>query len=113
MNNEIKKITQLLEEKKITEDEFNLLSDALVNNKKLSKFKWSFFINPFEKISGFQALFSGIIVILGLTAFAVLRNDNFPGLIDYNYAPFNYNIGKEYKITYLYVYIKMQLHVWY
>ena len=102
MDNEIKKLAQLLENKKITEDEFKLLSEAITVNKKTTRFKLSFFINPFEKISGYQALFFGIIVILGLTAFAVLRNDNFPGLIDYNYAPFNYKIGQEFKITYLY-----------
>ena len=98
--NEIKKLASLLEDKKITLDEFKLLSEALTNNKSTSKFKWSFFINPFEKISGFQALFIGIIVILGLCAFAVMRNDNFPGLINYDYAPFNYSLGKEFKITY-------------
>ena len=51
MDNEIKKLANLLEDKKISEDEFKILSGAIINNKKSSKFKWSFFVNPFEKIS--------------------------------------------------------------
>lgn len=103
MDNEIKKLNQLLEEKKISEDEFKLLSNVFIINKKSSKFKWSFFVNPFEKIVGVQALFVGLLVILGLCAFAVLHNDNFPGVIDYLYSPYNYKLKTEFKITYSFV----------
>ena len=103
MDNEIKKLANLLEDKKISEDEFKILSGAIINNKKSSKFKWSFFVNPFEKIAGIQALFVGILVILGLCAFAVLLNDNFPGVIDYLYSPYNYKLKAEFKITYSFV----------
>ncbi len=78
MINETKKITQLLNDKKITQDEYNLLLNAI--NKKESRFFKVF--NPYPHLNEINALIIGVLSIIAMILLAPIANVTFTGLLD-------------------------------
>lgn len=67
MSKEQDRLLSMLNEKKITEEDYQLLSAAL-NKKNSSIYKLLLILtNPFQKIAGFRALVAGLMVIFGMS----------------------------------------------
>ncbi len=82
MKKDVEKLTDLLNEGKISEGDFKLLSSALVNHKSGIQSLLSLTINPFQKIAGTSALLIGLIVIFMMSYLGVIAKVYFPGVID-------------------------------
>jgi hypothetical protein len=78
MKKELKKISQLLNEKKITQDEYNLLTTAL--NKKNSSFLK--IINPYTHFNEKTLLVLGFMSVVAMTLLAPFAKITFSGLLD-------------------------------
>jgi hypothetical protein len=80
MTSENDRLVSLLKDKKITQDEFKLLSKALVQNTGARLF-FSLLINPYQKIAGVAALILGVGIILIISYLGSIAKIYFPGLL--------------------------------
>lgn len=80
MTSENERLLTLLKDKKITQDEYKLLSKALVPNTGVKLF-FSLLINPYQKIAGISALGVGVGIILIISYFGAMAKIYFPGLL--------------------------------
>lgn len=80
MTSENERLLTLLKDNKITQDEYKLLSKALVKPSS-SRLFFSLFINPYQKIAGFWALAIGLGVILCISYLGSIAKIYFPGLL--------------------------------
>lgn len=78
MINETKQITQLLNDKKITQEEYSLLISA-INKKESRLFK---IFNPYPHLNELHALAIGVVSIIAMTLLAPIANVTFTGLLD-------------------------------
>jgi len=81
MNTENEKLRNMLKEGKITENDFQLLSTALDKRKPCISRLFTLAINPFQKIAGWYALFSGILVMCCMSYLGVIAKVYFPGIL--------------------------------
>lgn len=86
MATEYIQLVDMLNNKKITKDEYRLLIEAL--DKRPSKLNTLFtiLINPFQKIAGWHALVIGIVIMLLLSYFGVLAGVYFDGVLGFSQA---------------------------
>lgn len=80
MTSEQDRLLTLLKDNKITQDEYKLLSKALIN-KTAPRFVFSLLINPYQKIAGMWALILGIGIILSISYLGSIAKIYFPGLL--------------------------------
>ncbi|MBS0287554.1 MAG: hypothetical protein JSR17_09670 [Proteobacteria bacterium] len=80
MPSENERLLTLLKDNKITQDEYKLLSKALVQNTG-AKYVFSLLINPFQKIAGVRALGLGIGIIVAISYLGSIAKIYFPGLL--------------------------------
>ncbi len=71
MNKEKARLLEMLQEKKITEDDYHLLLSALRKRAFFSKISSSMLLNPFQKIAGGRALIIGIMIMLSMAYIGV------------------------------------------
>ena len=83
MTNEKERLNTMLREKKISESDYKLLSQALAKKTVPVNATFSLLINPFQKIAGLRALIFGVIIIFAMSYFAVLAKIFCPGLLDF------------------------------
>jgi hypothetical protein len=81
MKQEKERLISMLQEKKISPDEYNLLLAALEKKSFFEKISSSFLINPFQKIAGFKALISGMIVLIIMSYLGVIAKVYFIGAL--------------------------------
>lgn len=79
MTSENERLQALLKDKKITPEEYKLLSKAFVTPS-TAKF-FSLFINPYQKIAGVWALIFGAGIILCISYLGSIAKIYFPGLL--------------------------------
>jgi hypothetical protein len=89
MNKEQKRLLTLLEQHKISYDEYIILQSAL--NPKHNKFFLilKFLLNPFQTIMEFKAIIVGLLIILSLSFVAWKLNIRFSGIIGIEYVSAN------------------------
>jgi hypothetical protein len=80
MKHEKKKLLAMLNENKITKDDYQLLLNAIEGKSQQSLYSW--FINPFAKIAGFRALVIGIIIIIALSVSGEFAQVYYSGIFD-------------------------------
>ena len=80
MTKENERLDTLLRDKKITQDEYKLLSKALVKKTGLKLF-FSLMINPYQKVAGSVALGLGAGVIVLISYLGSIAKIYFPGLL--------------------------------
>lgn len=73
MNKDKQRLATMLEEKKISKEDHDMLQTALKRKSFFAKMQSSIWLNPFQKIAGFKALILGMLVLiltsyLGITA---------------------------------------------
>ena len=71
MNTEKARLDKMLQEKKISQKDYNILITALDKKTFLSKISSSLLINPFRKIAGIRALILGLVILFMLSYFGV------------------------------------------
>ena len=81
MNQEKEHLMNMLKEKKISQEDYNLVLGALEKKSFFEKMSSSFLINPFQKIAGFKALISGMVVMILMSYFGVLAKVYYPGVL--------------------------------
>lgn len=82
MSKEMEKILTLLNEKKITQEEFGDLKQALQRpSQKTNMFKYM--IDPFESFSALQSLFIGFFVLAAMSLLASKIKIYYPGVLDF------------------------------
>ncbi|MFA6302902.1 MAG: hypothetical protein WC627_07190 [Legionella sp.] len=64
MNTEKTRLDTMLRDKKISQDEYQILAAALKRKSFFAKMESSLLLNPFQKIAGFKALMFGMIILL-------------------------------------------------
>jgi hypothetical protein len=79
MNTKKSRLDKMLQENKISEDDYKILGAALKRKTFFNKIHSTFLLNPFQKIAGFKALFLGIITILLTSALALKAKIYFLG----------------------------------
>ena len=82
MKKDQERLLNLYKEKKITEEDFNILSRALSQKKTRSQRFFHHFVNPFDRFAGYQAVAIGLGVLLATSLVASLSQIHFPGLFD-------------------------------
>ncbi len=82
MNNENEKLLQMLKSKKISEEEYKLLTKAMGNKPSYFKGFVNLLINPFQKIAGLYALLLGFGVLLGMSFLGLKAQIYFTGILD-------------------------------
>jgi len=86
MSKEHEKLTNMLENGKISEEDYKLLSQAL-NKKSLSnKLENSLLINPYQKIAGIKALSLGLLMMVFMSITGVYANIYFDGIFGFIFA---------------------------
>lgn len=80
MTSEIDRLQALLKDKKITQEEYQLLAKAMVKPT-FSKKCFSLLINPYQKIAGLKALLIGSIIIIAISYLASIAKIYFSGLL--------------------------------
>ena len=78
---EKQRLADMLETKKITIDEYKLLSSALDKKVSFLNKLFSNLINPFSKIAGSHALILGLIIMLSMSVLGIIANAYFPGIL--------------------------------
>ena len=68
MNTEKARLDKMLQEKKISQEDYAILATALKRRTIFNKIHSTFILNPFQKIAGTKALFLGLITLI-LTSF--------------------------------------------
>ena len=74
-------LMSMLKDDKITQDDYNLLLAALNKKSFIERMSGAFLINPFQKIAGVKALFTGGIVMLMMSYLGVIANVYFIGAL--------------------------------
>ncbi len=85
MNEEQKRLLNLLNQNKITTEEYNKLSAILSSVANKPNF-FNFLVNPFQKIVGWYACLIGILIILLMSYLADKTLIHFPSLFSYIYT---------------------------
>lgn len=83
MKKELEQLLNMRKENKISESDFEILSEALTKNSFCSILENSILINPFQKIAGFKALFIGIIIMLLMSILGVYASVYIDGTLGY------------------------------
>lgn len=86
MNKEQEKLLKMFQDRKISESDYQLLSQALNKESLCTQLENSLFVNPFQKIAGFKALFLGLILMVILSVLGVYSNVYFDGILGVMYA---------------------------
>ena len=81
MKNDKERLMGMLNENKISQDDYNTLLVALEKKSFLSKLQSSLWLNPFQKIAGFKALIMGMIILLAMSGMGVIAKVYFIGSI--------------------------------
>lgn len=81
MNKDKEHLLCMLRERKISQEDYDLLIRTLNKKSLFEKISSSFLINPFQKIAGFKALISGIIILLIMSYVGVIAKVYFPGVL--------------------------------
>lgn len=81
MTEEKNRLRNMLKENKITKEEYTLLSASLDKKSSFAASLFWFLVNPFQKIAGFYALVTGLIIFICMCYFGVLANVYFPGIL--------------------------------
>lgn len=92
MRNEHKRLLDLFKNKKITEDEYKLLSKAI--SPSFSSKTVFLLLNPFRKIAGFWALVLGLVIILTTSYLGTIAQVYFSSVL----SVFNASVVKNAKI---------------
>lgn len=71
MNTEKTRLDKMLQEHKISEEDYAILATALKRKTIFNKIHSTFLLNPFQKIAGLKALFLGMITLLLISFFGV------------------------------------------
>lgn len=74
MNKELARLLKMRKENTISENDFDLLSNALTKNSFCTTLENSALLNPFQKIAGFKALIIGLFIMLAMSALGVYAN---------------------------------------
>ena len=74
-------LLNMLQEKKISEAEFKLLSSAIDKKPSWKDQLFTLLINPFHKIAGFYALAAGMAIIVLMSALGVIAKVYFVGIL--------------------------------
>ena len=64
MNTEKARLDKMLVEKKISQEDYLILTNALKRKSFFAKMHSSFWLNPFQKIAGFKALVIGMVILV-------------------------------------------------
>jgi len=64
MNKDKQRLATMLEEKKISKEDHDMLQTALKRKSFFAKMQSSIWLNPFQKIAGFKALILGMLVLI-------------------------------------------------
>ncbi len=86
MNDETLRLSNMLKEKKITQNDYRLLSEALNKKSFCSEIESSVFFNPFQKIAGFKALLIGLVIMLVMSIVGIYGKLYFDGLLSSSWA---------------------------
>lgn len=81
MNNEKNRLDKMLNEHKISQEDYSVLSKALHRKAFYSKMQSKFWLNPFQKIAGFKALVIGMMILLMISYLGVVAKVYFLGPI--------------------------------
>ena len=81
MNNEKARLDKMLNEHKISQEDYSVLSKALHRKTFYTKMQSQFWLNPFQKIAGFKALLIGMIILLVISYLGVIAKVYFLGPI--------------------------------
>ena len=79
VNHDKARLTGMLNEKKITEDDYKILLEAMDKPSLRLKLKASCLLNPFQKIAGVRALGLGLLMLLAMSYLGVLAQTYFLG----------------------------------
>lgn len=82
MEKEKKRLIRMLQENKISEKEYQLLSSALAKKSLLDNSVLSVLVNPFNKIAGITALLGGLFILAAMSMIGVHAGVVFPGILD-------------------------------
>lgn len=74
MSQEKEKLIAMLKRKKISENEFHLLTAALSKKSICENVEETLWINPFKKIAGLKALLLGLLIMAGMSIFGTYAN---------------------------------------
>lgn len=85
-------LEDMLNQHKISNEEYKLLSNALENKSSLENVS-SFLINPFQRLAGVPALFVGILIIIASSILGVFANLYFDGIASCSIASSFKNTG--------------------
>ena len=64
MNTEKARLDKMLVDKKISQEDYSILANALKRKSFFAKIQSSFWLNPFQKIAGFKALIIGMVIMV-------------------------------------------------
>ena len=64
MSTEKARLDKMLQEKKISQDDYRMLLSSIKRRSFFSKLQQSFWLNPFQKIAGFKALTIGMLILV-------------------------------------------------
>lgn len=81
MTQEKDRLLNMLQEKKISEEEYRLLSSAMVKKPALLNTLFSLLTNPFQKMAGFRALTVGFAVMILMSILGVIAKVYFMGIL--------------------------------
>lgn len=81
MNNEKNRLDKMLNEHKISQEDYRVLSKALQRKVFYTTMQSQFWLNPFQKIAGFKALIIGMMILLMTSYFGVIAKVYFLGPI--------------------------------
>ena len=81
MNIEKQKLADMLDEKKITKEDYQLLVHAL-DKQESKRSLVALFINPFQKIAGQTALLAGLVIIVVMSYMGVVADVYYAGIFD-------------------------------
>lgn len=72
MNTEKARLDKMLQEQKISQEDYAILATALKRKTIFNKIHSTFLLNPFQKIAGIKALFLGVITLILISFFGVV-----------------------------------------
>ena len=81
MKNDKERLMVMLNENKISQDDYNTLLVALEKKSFFLKLQSSLWLNPFQKIAGFKALIMGMMILLAMSGMGVIAKVYFVGSI--------------------------------
>ena len=81
MKNDKERLMGMLNENKISQDDYNTLLVALEKKSFFLKLQSSLWLNPFQKIAGFKALIMGMMILLAMSGMGVIAKVYFVGSI--------------------------------